>query len=86
MKPLFLDTSPRVEARLVEGYRRMSPRAKLERVREITRATQQLALLRLRARYPQATERELQLRLAALWLDGDVLRRVFGWDPDAQGY
>ena len=37
MKPLFEDTAPAVESRLIEGYRQMTPRQKLERVIAISR-------------------------------------------------
>ena len=37
------DTHPEFEALLVEGYRKMSPTQKLERVRALTRAEQELA-------------------------------------------
>lgn len=38
------DTHPQIEALLIEGYRKMSPSQKLERVRSLTRAVQELAL------------------------------------------
>ena len=38
------DTDPAVEALVVEGYRRMSPSQKLERVRALTRAVIVVAL------------------------------------------
>ncbi len=36
------DTHPKIEALLIEGYRKMSPSQKLERVRALTRAVQEL--------------------------------------------
>ena len=86
MKPLSADTSPDVERILIEGYRRMSPAEKLERVWAMNRAVRQMALARIRSQYPDAPEREHRLRLAALWLPRDTMIRVFGWDPDVQGY
>src|SRR5438876_10780867 len=59
------DTDPLVEAMLVEGYRGMSPSQKLERVRALTRAVQELALVDIRRRHPDADEREQALRLAS---------------------
>lgn len=82
---LWTDTHPDAERVLVEGYRRMSAAAKLKRVVALTQGVQQMALARLRAEYPEATERELQLRLAALWLDDELMRRAFDWDPEARG-
>ncbi|MFO0590808.1 MAG: hypothetical protein U0441_24910 [Polyangiaceae bacterium] len=74
------DTHPRVEAFLIEGYRRMSPSQKLERVRALTRAVQELALMDVRRRFPEADEREQALRVASRWLDPELMRRAFGWD------
>ena len=63
MKPLFSDTPLEVERVLVEGYRAMSPRQKLERVIALNRALEQLARARLRAQYGEAlSEREIRLR------------------------
>lgn len=81
------DTSPAAERVLIEGYRRMSPRDKLQRVVELNHALEQLARARIRQQYGDGlTEREMRLRLAALRLDRDVMVKVFGWDPHEEGY
>jgi hypothetical protein len=81
------DTPPEIEEILLEGYRRMAPHEKLARVMELNEATRQMALARIRATYgPGLSEREERLRLAALWLDRETMVRVFGWDPEIQGY
>jgi hypothetical protein len=80
------DTHPTIEAVLVEGYRNMSPTQKLERVRALTRAVQELALLDVRRRYPNADTREQLLRVASRWLEPEVMLRAFGWDARVQGY
>lgn len=80
------DTHPAVEAMIVEGYRRMSPAQKLERVAALTRALDELALSDVRRRFPEASEREQALRVASRRLDADTMRRAFGWDPDSEGY
>ena len=86
LPPVVSDTSPVVEALLVEGYRKMSPSEKLERVRQLTRAVQELALLDIRRRHPDADERELALRLASRWLEPELMLRAFGWDARKAGY
>ncbi len=83
---MLTDTDPKTEALLIEGYRRMSAAQKLERVRQLTHAVQQLALSDIRRKHPGASERELQLRLASRWLDAETMRRAFGWDPAREGY
>jgi hypothetical protein len=80
------DTSSAVEAFLIEGYRRMAPAAKLERVAALNRALDELASARLTAQYgPDLPERERRLRLAALRLDAQIMTDVFGWDPRVRG-
>lgn len=80
------DTDPRVEAILVSGYRAMSVSQKLARVTALTRAVQELALLDIRRRHPDAGQREVALRLASRWIDADLMKRAFGWDVGAAGY
>jgi hypothetical protein len=87
MKPLFADTPPAVERVLVEGYRRMSPAEKIQRVLALNRALEQLATARLRTQYgTDLPEREVRLRLAALRLDRQTMIDVFSWDPEEKGY
>lgn len=80
------DTHPDVEALLIEGYRRMSPSEKLERVRALTLAVQQLALADIKRRHPDADERGLSMRLASRWIDPDLMLRAFSWDVRREGY
>jgi hypothetical protein len=86
LRPISPDTDPEVERILIEGYRRMTPSQKLQRVRELNQLVQRLALADIRRRYPDASPRECELRLASRWLDADLMRKVFGWDPDQEGY
>jgi len=79
------DTRPEAARLLVEGYRRMSAAQKLAIVEDLSLAAKQLAASRIRAQYPQATEREVSLRVASLTLSRDVMIRAFGWDPDREG-
>jgi hypothetical protein len=81
------DTPPEVEQRLLEAYRRMSPLQRLMKAMEMNRAVQELAAARIKAQYgPDLSDRELRLRLAALWIDRETMVRAFGWDPEIQGY
>ena len=80
------DTSADAERVMIEGFRRMSPAQKLERVAALNRALVDLATARLRRQYgANMTPRELGLRLAALRLDADTMRKAFDWDPAAHG-
>ncbi|MCL0097163.1 hypothetical protein M1O19_01320 [Dehalococcoidia bacterium] len=86
MKPQLTDTPPQIQKELIQGYRKMTPRQKMQRVNELNRTVQQLALLRIRKQYGDISEREQMLRLAALWLDRETMTKVFNWDPDKEGY
>jgi hypothetical protein len=76
------DTNPKVEAFIIEGYRRMSAAQKVARVTELNRTVQQLALADIRRRYPTADMREQSLRLASRWLEPELMRRAFNWNVD----
>ena len=80
------DTDPRIEAILIAGYRSMSASQKMARVGALTRTVQELALLDIRRRHPEANQRELALRLASRWLDAEQMRRAFNWDVEAAGF
>lgn len=80
------DTNPKIEAFLIDGYRKMSPSQKLERVRALTRAVQEFALMDVRRRHPEADEREQALRVASRWIEPDLMMRAFGWDVREAGY
>jgi hypothetical protein len=45
----------------------------------------ELVRAELRKRYPEATPREIELRLAARNLDRETMIRAFHWDPELQG-
>lgn len=72
---------------MADGYRRMSPAQKLKRVLDLNETVRALATARLRRTYgADISEHELRLRLAALGLDRETMRRAFGWDPGEKGY
>lgn len=76
------DVTPEIEAIVVDGWRRMSPAEKVRQVRELTRTTRRFALAGLRDRHPNASDEELRRRLAAFWLDREMMVRVFGSDGE----
>lgn len=80
------DTPPEVQAIMIEGYRRMAPAEKLQRVVDLNRAVESLARARIREQYgPDLSEREEDLRLTSLYLDRETMIRAFGWDPEIEG-
>lgn len=74
---LSRDSDPEVEARQIEAWRRMSSIELAKVVAGASQAVRALALAGVRARYPQASERELVARLAAVTLGRDLARRVY---------
>lgn len=80
------DTPPEIEEILIRGYREMTPTQKLARVADMNRAVRSLALAGIRERHgSELSEREERLRLAALSLDRETMKRVFDWDPEVHG-
>jgi hypothetical protein len=80
------DTSKEAEQVYLQLLRESPPWRKAAMVDSLTRSCRDLAAAGIRMRRPNASEREVWLRLAALWLDRDVMMRVFHWDPDQEGY
>jgi hypothetical protein len=80
------DTTPDAERIQLEAWRLMTPAQKLRVVSELVRASEELARAGIRERHPDADEREVELRLAALRLDRSTMIRLFGWDPGIEGY
>ena len=62
--------------------RKMSPEDKLEHVRAMTIAVQRLAFVGLRDQYPNASDDELWLRLAARRLGPELVKKIYGWEAD----
>jgi hypothetical protein len=79
------DTHPRIEAMIVEGCRQMTLAEKFARVQSLNESVLQMAAARIWQQYEAASELELRLRVAALWLDDETMRRVFDWDPEVRG-
>jgi hypothetical protein len=86
MKTQSPDTHPDIERIQIEAYRKMSFTEKMRCIGEMHSAGRHFALMNMRNRYPHADERELQLRVAALMIDADLMRKAFGWDVEKEGY
>ncbi|MGE0431557.1 MAG: hypothetical protein AB7K09_08855 [Planctomycetota bacterium] len=82
-QPLFSDTPLHVEHILLDLYRRMTPAQRAAKMLAMCRAAGELAAAGVRRQYPDASEEELRLRTAARWLPADLMRKAYGFDPDA---
>lgn len=79
------DTPPDVEQMMLGLWRRATPDQKLARMFGMGRMINELARAETRKRYPTATPREIELRLASRTLDRVTMINAFGWDPDIHG-
>lgn len=66
-------------------WRRATPAQKLRKVFGIGKMLNDLVRGELRRRYPDATAREIELRLASRSLDRETMIRAFHWDPELHG-
>ena len=86
MRANLLDTPPEIEKIIIEGYRKMSAAQKLKIMQDLIHTAQLLELSDIKRRYPNAVNRELQLRLASRWIEPELMRKAFGWDQEIEGY
>ncbi|MBI2214426.1 MAG: hypothetical protein HYU52_12340 [Acidobacteria bacterium] len=80
--PQARDTSEKIDRMQFELWRRMSLQERVELFRSFNDSVQEMALIGIRMRHPNASERETFLRLASMRLDRDTMIRVYGWDPE----
>ena len=78
MKPA--DTSPEAWRILLDIYRRMSPNEKLQRTLDMSAFLRSVCEAGVRADYPQASEREVFLRVAQRTLGKELFAKVYGSD------
>jgi hypothetical protein len=78
MSALTSDTHPKMEALQIQLWRRASPTRKMHMLAQLNASARALALAGLRSRYPQASETEMQRRLADLLLGEELARKVYG--------
>ena len=80
------DTDSEAERVLIEMLRRAPTWKRAAQLSGLAHARNVLILADLRRRYPEAGAEELRKRLAARLLPREDVIRVFGWDPEAEGY
>jgi hypothetical protein len=79
------DTPAEVDELMFRLWRRATPAEKLRKVFSIGRTLNELVRSEIRRRYPGATAREIELRLASRNLDRQTMIRAFNWDPLLHG-
>jgi hypothetical protein len=78
MSASFSDTHPKMEALHIQLLRQATPIQKLEMLAELNASARILVITGLRSRYVQASETEIQHRLAGLLLGEELARKVYG--------
>jgi len=81
-KPQSRDTSEEADRVQFAILREMSVNDKARLLADLNATVQRLAFTGMRQRYPDASDDEIWLRLAAQRLGRDLVRKVYGWDPD----
>ncbi|MFH0926024.1 MAG: hypothetical protein V1872_10425 [bacterium] len=80
------DTHPDIEEYMLKRWREMPSWEKMKLVNDMSMTVCQLALTGLKRRYPNMSEEEEKKRMAGLFLGRDWAIKLFGWDPDINGY
>lgn len=81
----FTDTDPQALEVFLALQRRMPAGQKVALVLELSEMLLQLAEQRERELHPEASDREVFLRMASRHLDRDTMIRAYGWDPAEHG-
>ena len=74
------DTTPEAHAVWLEAQRHLSPKEKLLQVFEMNELLRRLAEADVRRRYPNASDREVFLRVLTRRLGPELMRQVYGWE------
>jgi hypothetical protein len=86
LKPLAEDTSLEVEELLLQRYRELEVHEKIALILDLSRLSEDAALVGIRERYPEEPDRRHRLRLAALKYGRELVLEAFGWDPLVEGW
>jgi hypothetical protein len=78
----FTDTNPRAMEVWLELLRKMPAGEKLAVVLGGAQFVLQLYEMGVRSMYPEASDHEVLLRVAARHLPRELMIRAYGWDPE----
>jgi hypothetical protein len=78
MSAFYSDTHPKMGALQIQLLRQATSAQKINILVELNASARMLAVIGLRSRYPQASENEIQRRLASLLLGEELARKVYG--------
>jgi hypothetical protein len=80
------DTSREVEEMVLARWRSMTPAEKLVEIDDLHRSVEDVVMMGIRMRHPEADDREVLIRFAALKYDRSLIIEAFGWDPAVHGF
>ncbi len=83
--PEFTDTDPRAMEVWLDLLRRKTPGERLSAALGLTDLALKMTETGVRALYPNASERDVFLRVAARHLPRELMLRAYGWDPEPNG-
>lgn len=86
MKVPFSDTTPEAQQMHYKLMRRLPAPKRLALAFELTEAVRKLILADLQQRFPQASDEEIQRRFIGRVLSRADVIRVYGFDPQEEGY
>lgn len=66
---------------MLQLYRQMTPQQKAARVFDLSRTARLLSAARIRRDHPELSDREVEVRVAALAYGRDLVHRATGIDP-----
>ncbi len=78
MQKLAEDTTPEAEAVLIKLWATATPARKIAMVLSANRTARLLAMAGLRERHPGESAKQLQRRLADLWLGPELALKAYG--------
>lgn len=81
-----LDSDAETDRLMSELARTTPVWKKFRQVGALNQMCRAFAMAGIRRRYPEASEKEVSRRLAAVLFDRETVVNVFGWDPDLEGY
>jgi hypothetical protein len=79
----YSDTDAKAFEVFLARQRTMTPAEKIQAVFEQNEMLRSMAEARERQLHPQASDREIFLRVIAHRLDRETMLRVYGWYPDS---
>jgi hypothetical protein len=81
----FTDTDPRAMEVWLDLLRQKAPGERLATTLSLADLALRAAEAGVRASYPQASDREVLLRVAARHLPRELMVRAYGWHPELDG-